>query len=476
MEHTITATNGTDIPWSVSFPLPFRVLALVGLEIVGWGANMHGLDILGMDVITAMRMRRETRSRVAPTNGGFKQALSPIHLYRAVYHLFAAYTAWTFLSYVLYRYLTHDDARLVDVYRFIPMVTTLSLLGVLICPFNVIEKRERDKFLYAVRRCMTVSRFKRVYFADVVFADVLTSFAKVLGDIWISACMFLPNNSLLAIPKMDGWLKWIHPTVMSLPYLVRFRQCLIEYAHSSNQSRRPFFNAIKYATAFPVIYLSAAQRRIEEDLVQTQGSHLVEEVRLGEHPLFRLWLLAAAINSLYSFWWDVSNDWGLDLLKPSSTDTKHAPPRQLMLPQLHSHTDDLLSGRSPSHLPSSSLDRPPPTVVHAEHRPYPFGLRPVLLFPLPVYPMVVFLNLVLRLTWSAKLSSHLHSQSEGSAVVFWLEVAEIFRRWMWVFLRVEWEVIQREQTGHARAVDDDSGLEDEPEYELVFAARDDELP
>jgi hypothetical protein len=57
----------------------------------------------------------------------------------------------------------------------------------------------------------------------------------------------------------------------------------------------------------------------------------------------------------------------------------------------------------------------------------------------------MFFNLVLRMTWSIKLSSHLHSQSEGSALILWLEVAEVLRRWMWVFIRVEWEVVKNAQ-------------------------------
>jgi len=81
----------------------------------------------------------------------------------------------------------------------------------------------------------------------------------------------------------------------------------------------------------------------------------------------------------------------------------------------------------------------------ASHAPlaYPYGLRPVLLYPLLVYPLIIFLNLVLRMTWSIKLSSHLHLHSEGSTVIFWLEVAELLRRWMWVFLRIEWEVVKK---------------------------------
>jgi hypothetical protein len=100
----------------------------------------------------------------------------------------------------------------------------------------------------------------------------------------------------------------------------------------------------------------------------------------------------------------------------------------------------------------------------------PYGLRSTLLYPLPVYPLLVFLNLVLRLTWSIKLSTHLHSKTDGSVAIFWLEMAEVGRRWMWVFLRVEWEVIKKMQHGGSRRevlMDDFSGDETESEYEMV---------
>jgi hypothetical protein len=114
-------------------------------------------------------------------------------------------------------------------------------------------------------------------------------------------------------------------------------------------------------------------------------------------------LLAALLNSLYSYWWDLTNDWGFELLRSK------------------------------------------PTTGENVRRPHPFGLRTRLLYPLPYYPFIVLANLLLRLTWSVKLSPHLHSHSEGSGVIFWTEVAELVRRWMWVFLRVEWEIVKDRQ-------------------------------
>ena len=102
---------------------------------------------------------------------------------------------------------------------------------------------------------------------------------------------------------------------------------------------------------------------------------------------------------------------------------------------------------SPLPAPPRVSSRPHPAGVH------PYGLRPRLLYPLPVYPLALFINLVLRLTWSVKLSSHLHANAlgEGSFFIFWVEVAELVRRWVWVFIRVEWEIVRRAQDGVKRA-------------------------
>lgn len=168
-------------------------------------------------------------------------------------------------------------------------------------------------------------------------------------------------------------------------------------------------------------------------------------------------LLAAVVNSIYSFWWDVTYDWGCDLLLPASqkpyaqasANGAQIPPRPLVLPHLHSRSMTLGSASS------ISSDEELKQQIFREHtrhahdgpldtsRRYPFGLRPVLLLPLAVYPFAIAVDLVLRLTWSAKLSSHLHSYSEGDLVIFWIELAELVRRWMWVFLRVEWEVVKQ---------------------------------
>lgn len=99
------------------------------------------------------------------------------------------------------------------------------------------------------------------------------------------------------------------------------------------------------------------------------------------------------------------------------------------------------------HSLTASVSTSPPKPRPARGR-YPRGLRPTLLFHDPlVYYIAISLNLVLRLTWSLKLSSHLHSVAELESGVFLLEALELIRRWVWVFFRVEWEAVKKGTEG-----------------------------
>ncbi|KAI6169455.1 EXS-domain-containing protein [Pisolithus thermaeus] len=398
-------------PLAAIFPLPFRVLFLVGLGILGWATNLHGLERLGVDGPGILEL--QDRSYLPLRSGSPSRNKQPLAhaFYAPLYRLFVIYSTWCFGAWLLYRVQTRSTVALVDVFAYIPGVCILCILTVLLCTMDIVQKRERDSFLLSAERCCFPASDGPIHFSDVIFADILTSYAKVLGDLWLSFWMLLPGGSLLSIPTYEGWYQWVLPCLMSLPYAIRLRQCLIEYWSPSNTSRRPLLNAIKYASSFPVIFLSAAQRLVESELVKVGGVSAEHKAWHGEHPLFRLWLVAVVVNSLYSFWWDVTNDWGLELLN-----LRHTESRAVVFPLQQTVTAD----RTPLHLRSSGGLSFRRTNRHGP--PYPYGLRPILLYPLPVYPLIVFLNLVLRMTWSVKLSSHLHLQSEGSVVIFFLEV------------------------------------------------------
>lgn len=105
---------------------------------------------------------------------------------------------------------------------------------------------------------------------------------------------------------------------------------------------------------------------------------------------------------------------------------------------------------------------------------YPF-LRPILLLPDPtIYYLAIALDLLLRLTWSLKLSPHLHEMGDLESGVFVMELLEVLRRWGWVYLRIEWEAVRKGQGDGVTWLERGDGerrLRLEEDYELESVAR-----
>lgn len=101
------------------------------------------------------------------------------------------------------------------------------------------------------------------------------------------------------------------------------------------------------------------------------------------------------LNSFYSFYWDVAKDWDLTLF--AGTKERNSP----------------------------------------EHE---WGLRRDICFESArLYYVAILADLILRCTWSLKLSPHLVHFNDLEAGIFVIELLEVFRRWIWIFFRVETE-------------------------------------
>lgn len=172
----------------------------------------------------------------------------------------------------------------------------------------------------------------------------------------------------------------------ALPFLIRARQCIITSRHAPDALSRDLqrVNLAKYLSALPVVFFAMCHASVIPGVAESMISPEDFEV---------LWALAAVVNSVFSFLWDLVMDWGLLHLTPGK----------------------------PAH----------------------FGLRPVLLFPGPaiVYYFAVFLNFVGRTLWSLRWSE----QATVFLGAFFLssvqQSAEVIRRCLWNVFRVEWQCI-----------------------------------
>lgn len=263
----------------------------------------------------------------------------------------------------------------------------------------------RRRFLSTLKRVSIggIAQSHEGKFGDILLADVLTSYAKVIADLFVALCMFVRRNgSATARPDRGCGGQYLVPMIIAVPSLIRFRQCLIEYIRVSNSSSGTGYqhlaNALKYFSAFPVIVLSALQRKLSVDHTQ---------VGLSETAVYRAWLAAVLVNSFYSFYWDVAKDWDLEFFSYMSSNQR-------------SHSSSYQSS---------------PTI-----------LRPKLMFhSRSLYYSAIFIDFLLRFTWSLKLSPHLDHFADFESGIFLLELLEVARRWMWIFLRAETEWVRQNQ-------------------------------
>lgn len=185
--------SGLPLPeFSASFPLPFRVLFLVGLAILLWAVNLHVLSLLGLDVSWALDIRDGDDADHLVSSDEPKPPRNVNHipssyLYGPVYKLFAAYSIWCFGGWAAFRFLSGDDTEAMERWRGFVGVVCIVPLAVSLTPWRGIGYRERQALRRAVKRCLNPPAKDPIFFCDVIFADILTSFAKVLGDLFVGA-------------------------------------------------------------------------------------------------------------------------------------------------------------------------------------------------------------------------------------------------------------------------------------------------
>ncbi|XP_020539454.1 SPX and EXS domain-containing protein 1 isoform X3 [Jatropha curcas] len=228
-----------------------------------------------------------------------------------------------------------------------PVLLYLAVMMVLIFPFDIFYLSSRYYLLRTLWRI--VFPLQAITFSDFFLADILTSMSKVFSDLERSAC------------------RMVHRQVATIAWLF---QCLRQY--KDTREKTSLFNALKYSTAVPVIFLSALKY------------HVIPERWTNFYR--PLWLLSSVLNSLYSFYWDVTRDWDLSCFTRIFKFNK---------PNLCSY---LLYGRK------------------------------------WVYFWVIGSNLILRCTWTYKLSAHLR---HNYLTVFTINLLEMVRRFQWIFFRVE---------------------------------------
>ncbi|KNE71087.1 hypothetical protein AMAG_15337 [Allomyces macrogynus ATCC 38327] len=444
-----SAVNVTEITPASSTPAtiaaaahdaPSHVLALIILGLVLWALNLALLPRSGVPVGRILRLASppgpastdELDVELKPPKQVGEPEVSVSHA--AADAAAARSTMWGTLAVACWLGAVVAAAHAFEYVDTYPAVLYAIVMGIVVCPLNVAGKRERYTFVRALGRLFSLNLALPVSLADVILADILTSFARVFGDWYTSLGPNMP------------WPDLVVPFLVSVPYLVRFKQCLAELLrehykpaavidepttddHASDSDtdaadetapplpqyrrnshpkppvraaylplpptpwHRHLANMAKYASALPVIYLAAlrhhAQHRASLAIAIDTSPTVITESAHTASPttttalLTTAWIASLLINSLLSFYWDVFLDWSL--------------------------------GRRPVHTRFPTLTR-----ARRQSR-------------TAVYYTAMVVDFILRFLWALRLSALVVPSAAA------MSAAEVARRGMWCFLRIESE-------------------------------------
>ncbi|BCS24616.1 EXS domain-containing protein [Aspergillus puulaauensis] len=368
--------------FSLFLPFPSRVAVILLAGFWGWGANIHRLQQHNIDLLALIRYRTSQSSNQRPP-----------HV--STYRFAGLLTFPLLLSLLIFWPVTHGSREWVETVDYIPQAYLFILFVLLLLPLNRLARSGRRRFLATLRRISIggLAEPQDGKFGDILLADALTSYAKVIADLVVTFCMFFSSDtSSTSKPDRHCGSDYVVPLVIALPSMIRLRQCLIEYVRVRRTSSKNggsggqhLANALKYATAFPVIALAAKLRNYSPFLF-----YGISEVTLN-----RLLYFFTLINSSYSFYWDITKDWDLTLFSEARNDNE-----------------------------------------------YPFGLRRYRHFTDQQYYMAIAIDFAIRFSWMTKFFPGFSWLSDTEFGLFLLMFLEVARRWMWVFLRAEAEWIR----------------------------------
>lgn len=309
----------------------------------------------------------------------------------------------------------------------IPVLLAMYYGYRLVTPFE-----GRKQWLHMLWRVLAAP-FYPIIFRDGYIGDLLTSLVRVsvpfvfsIVYVILSIYAWLANDWKYVGTTSDRW--WtgkieysliVLPVLTLFPLWIRLIQCLRRCVETGQ--RWPHLgNALKYTSAMVVIAYGTFQPQVRYQI---------------------WWLFSFTFATCFQFLWDVFQDWGiLQLHFPTTKNTlNHAP--NLVNDLWHKLSHVRVSIRSKR-----------------------------LLGPKWVYIVIMVINLALRFAWTLTL---MPPETENNSLTLYsifmnhvtpfIAAAEIIRRMVWGFFRLEWEQIEVLQKSHLLDTIDSSSENDREE-------------
>lgn len=370
-----------------------------------WGVSIHVWSSAGIDYFRLLELEDTELGRSKYPN---------LMIYNSATNLSLIFLL-TFVLYnkIMRRLYHYYDVTHKDYGYTLAATHSIPCLLLVYFVYRMVVPSETRKVWWFFLWRVLAAPFYSVNFCDGYIGDLLTSLVRVLvpllysfAYLLISCYSWFSNHIDLATATSDHWWKdtillksVLVPWLTLLPLWLRLVQCL---RRSVECGRRwpQIGNALKYTSAILVISIGTFKPNSRNSW---------------------LWLLGFVGATLYQFTWDLTQDWGVI---------------RVTLPSSYSNMKEAIGGISISIRENKML-----------------GSN-------WVYYTVICFNLVLRFAWTLTVlgtakGTSTYNRSDNSiktfsaAETFWhhlgpcIAAAEILRRMVWGFFRLEWEHLEK---------------------------------
>lgn len=397
-------------------PIPFRIVLLLVVGIYLWYAlvwfcyHIHGMNVLALLNLSYSSHRYSSSDHTNDTITGKEATVSPADLLENQILLNGISTTMKNVSVVAYTTVViYWSVAFVfgtsgSIYWFLRnILPTAVLLHTLFRYFASYPSFGQRRINTTMKRILLGDiNSLSMRTNDILISDSFTSYSKVLND----TVLYMWTNYL---PKDTPYHPAIEAFVLAVPGLIRIKQCWSEFLLTGQ--RQHLFNLIKYSTGVGPVIVNLIIKLQLLNLADTD----LESLNNLLNTLNRWWYSLAALNATYLFVWDVKMDWGFRLFDP------------------------IFEGSSSS----ITLLREPNLLVYRNY---------------VMYSSIIALDFVLRYIWILKLYVIKDTEVELalknrvgnfffgldflSFGYFLLESLEVFRRWLWCFLKLESDLVK----------------------------------
>ena len=416
-------------------PLPFRILFIIQLGVYLWYSIIYlctfysRLNILELLNLSYSSHNYTQLDRRLPSTGEYETTIPAERienqlLLKGVWTTLRSITLYNFVGYCLYLViqLKYDDpeqekqnAIVSFLYKMIPVVVFLYLF------FKVFYQSGSKTNAKSVGQYRVYTTVKRILLGrinsttmrtnDILISDTLTSYGKVINDFGL----FVWANYYKSESPYNIKLEFI---ILCIPTFIRIKQCWYEYSSTKNMLH--FFNMVKYTTAIGPLIINLLIKMTLQTLSPDNNEQLKEdEVLVRLTKLNAWWYFCSVLNSTYTFIWDVKMDWGFGLFDIFFKANK---------------------------IRNYTLLRPSHQLVYGN---------------IIGYYCVILIDFILRFLWIFrlfitnevenrfmvnKLGAFLFGSDSFSLGYVVVEVLEIFRRWLWCFIKLESDWVKLQVT------------------------------